>query len=100
MRGEQGCSCHAGQKEAARVPVVRVRLVDSVCLLPLQSMMTTVELEKGQELDGPLLLEPTHCFSDAGELQFGSSLVYPFENRCAAVILTNPTGFTWKLKRG
>ena len=100
VRGEQGHSRHAGQKEAARVPGVRVRLVDSVRLLPLQSMMATVELEKGQELDGPLLLEPTHRFSDAEELQFGSSLVYPTENRCAAVILTNPTGFTQKLKRG
>ena len=75
-------------------------MVDSVRLLPLQSMMATVELEKGQELDGPLLLESTHRFSDTEELQFGSSLVYPTENRCAAVILTNPTGFTQKLKRG
>ena len=87
MRGEQGHSRHVGQKEAARVPMVRVRLVDSVHLLPLQSMMAAVELEKSQELDGPLLLEPTHRFSEAGELQFGSSLVYPTENRCAAVIL-------------
>ena len=99
-RGEQGHSCHEGQNEAARVPVVRVRLVDSVRLLPLQSMMATVELKKSQELDGPLLLEPTHRFSEAGGLQFGSSLVYPSKNRCAAVILTNPTGFTQKLKRG
>ena len=89
-----------GQKEATRVPVVRVRLVNSVRLLPLQSMMATVELEKGQELDGPFLLEPTHRFSEAEELQFGSSLVYPTENRCAAVILTNLTGFIQKLKRG
>ena len=84
----------AGQKEAARVPVVRVRLVNSVRLFPLQSMMATVELEKGQELDGPLLLEPTQRFSEAEELQFGSSLVYPTENGCAVVMLTNPTGFT------
>ena len=97
-RGEQDHTCHAGQKE---VPLVRVRLADSVCLLPLQSMMTTVELEKGQEeLSGPLLLKPTHCFSEAEELQFGSSLVYSTENRCAAVMITNPTGFTQKLKQG
>ena len=100
VRGEQDHTRHAAQKEAAQVPVVRVRLVNSVRLLPLQSMMTTVELEKGPELDGPLLLEPTHRFSEAEELQFGSSLVYPTENRCTVVMLTNPTGFTQKLKQG
>ena len=100
VRGEQDHTRHATQEEAAQVPVVRVRLVNSVHLLPLQSMMATVELEKGPELDGPLLLEPTHRFSEAEELQFGSSLVYPTENRCAVVMLTNPTGFTQKLKQG
>ena len=62
--------------------------------------MATVKLEKGQKLDEPLLLEPTHRFSEAEELQFESSLVYPTENRCAVVMLTNPTDFTQKLKQG
>ena len=87
----------AGRKESAHVPSVRVRLVESVCILRLQSMMATVELEESQEIEGPLLLEATHRFAGVGELWLGTAHVYPTEDRCAQVLLTNSTGFTQKL---
>ena len=90
----------AGRKESAHVPAVRVSLVESVPLLPLQSMMATVELEESQELEGPLLLEATRRFAGVGELRLGTALVYLTEDRCAQVLLTNSTGFTQKLEQG
>ena len=90
----------AGRKESAHVPAVRVRLVESVRLLPLQSMMATVEFEEGEEFEGPLLLEATRRFAGTGELRLGTALVCPTEDRCAQVLLTNSTGFTQKLEQG
>ena len=79
------------------MPVVRARLVESSS--PITEMMATVKLEEGQELKNLLLLEATHRFAEIGELQFGNTLVYPTEDRCAKVLLTNPTDFTQKLER-
>jgi len=63
-------------------------------------MMATVKLEKGLGLKDPLLLEATDRFAGVGELQFGTTLVYPTEDRCAKLLLTNSTGFTQKLEEG
>jgi len=99
-KGGRDSDCAGRRKELAQVPAVRVRLVESVRLLPSQSMMATVKLEKGQRLKGPLLLEATDCFAGVGELHFETTLVYPTEDRCAKILLTNSTGYTQKLERG
>ena len=79
MKGERGQTTgEKGASHQSKVPLVRVCLVQSVRLGPLQSTLVAVELESSQHLKGPLLLEPTHHFEDeSGELQFGNSLVQP-----------------------
>ncbi len=84
------------------VPMVRVRLVGSVRLPPLQEAMATVQVEEGHNLAGPLLLEPSRTFSDidGNGLQFGDSLVSLSGDGRAQVLISNPTGFTQKLQKG
>jgi len=101
MKGERDqTTAEKGASHQSKVPLVRVCLVQSVRLRPLQSTLVAVELESSQHLKGPLLLEPTHRFEDeSGELQFGNALVQPTDSR-AKVLISNPTGITQKLKEG
>ena len=101
MKGERGQTTgEKGASHQSKVPLVRVHLVQSVRLRPLQSALVAVELESSQHLKGPLLLEPTHRFEDeSGELQFSNALVQPTDSR-AKVLISNPTGITQKLKEG
>ena len=63
--------------------------------------MVTVQMEEGHNFGGSLLMEPTRAFSETegNGLQFGDSLIDISENGCARILLTNPTGFTQKLKK-
>ena len=82
----------------ARVPIVRVKLVDSVCLLPKQSTLARVELERSCNLGGTVLLEASSESVDADTIQLEGSLICEPEDGLARVMLSNPTSFAQKLK--
>ena len=85
----------------AKLRTVRVRLVNSVRVPPLQSAVVQLETEDRTELDGPVLLEPNHSLSKVGTdgMQFGDTLVEGMSG-VAQIVLSNPTGFTQRLDRG
>ena len=85
---------------SAKVPLVRVRLVQSVRILPSQSAVVHVQLEKTRGVGGPLIVEPTRRFEDSNDLRFDHTLVEPGEDGYAQIVLTNPTGITLKLRPG
>ena len=78
--------------------VVKVRLVGAVRVLPLSSSVVQLAVERGEQLDGPVLLEPTRDFTGAG-LRFCETLVSRMDG-LAQVVVTNPTGFTQCLSEG
>ena len=76
-------------KEAAIVPTVRVRLLQSVTVLPLQATHVQAEVE---DKDGILLMEPKNRMAE-GTIQLEPSLLH-VENGIAQLQVTNFTGFT------
>jgi len=83
------------QSSVTAVPVVRVKLVESVRLLPLQSKMITVEIEHGYSLDRPILIEalPSEC-STVTDVQLECCLVNVTDTAPFKVMMTNSSGFT------
>ena len=69
-------------REPAKVPVVRVRLVKSLRLLPRQSALVRVELEGCQSLRSPVLMEATQ----ETEIRLEDCLVHRDRTRCAFAI--------------
>jgi len=49
---------HPLQYSVTAVPVVRVKLVESIQLLQLQSKIIPVQTERGYHFDGPVFIEP------------------------------------------
>ena len=82
--------------ESAKVPIVRVKLVESLRLQPRKSALARVELEDGQSLSGPILFES----SQSDDVQLEGSLVHQRDGKSAVVMFTNLTPFTQKLKMG
>ena len=80
---------------------VRVRLVNSVRIPPLQSAVVQLEAEHRTKLDGPVLLEHNYSLSKVGTdgMQFGDTVVEGMSG-VAQIVLNNPTGFTQRLDRG
>ena len=72
----------------AKVPTIRVKLLNSTRLLPNQS--TTVAVCVEGDSSGDLLL-------DVGD---EPALIRPDEESTAHVLMSNPTGFTQKLEKG
>lgn len=91
VEGEKG-PLSRKQGESTKVPVVRVKLVDSLRLL------ARVELEDGHDLVGTMLLEPTPGQDE--ELQLGDSLIHGADGKHATILVTNPNTFTQKLLPG
>ena len=81
------------------VPVVRVKLVESTQLLPLQCKMVTVQLEKDHKLKGTVLIEPSDKCKLSAELQLGSCLVNLDKEDPVMVPLTNLTGLTQQVDK-
>ena len=79
------------------VPVVRVKLVESTRLLPLQSKMVTVQQD--HELKGTVLIEPSDECKLSAELQLGSCLVNLDKEHPVIVPLTNSTGLTQQVDK-
>ena len=87
-------------KDSAKIPVVRVKLVESLRLLPRQSALIRVELEDSRDLGGPILLESNQELVEAEEIQLESSLVSQVEGKYAVAMFSNPTPFARKLRSG
>ena len=84
------------QATKAKVPMVRVNLVQSVHLLPHQSKIVDVQMET-KEASGPLLFEP-------GELTSGvyvdPAVIEVPKGGCSRLIVSNPTGMSCSLEEG
>ncbi len=80
---------------AAQLHTVRVSLVDSVCVI------ARLEPEHGEDLSGPVLVEPSASFTgpENDRLCFSEKLVDRMSGP-THVLLSNPTGFTRSLDRG
>lgn len=88
------------QKDTAQVPIVRVKLVESLRLLPKQSALARVEFEDSRDVSGPVLMEANQELVEAGEIQLENTLVDQREGKYAVVMFSNPTPFARKLKPG
>ena len=76
------------------VPVVSIKLVESTQLLPLQSKMVTVQLDKDHKLKVTFLIEPLDNCKLSAELQLGSYLVNFDKEDPVMVLVTNSTSLT------
>ena len=82
----------------AAVPVIRVRLLQSVNLLPRQSLPVLVKVDC-HDYRKPLLLEYDKEVDDAIGLQVENAILNPSRKGVAEVVVTNPSGFTkWRMK--
>ena len=87
------------ESTAATVPLIRVRLLQSVKLLPRQSIPVVVKLDGGSYGD-PLLVEHDRAVEEAVGLQVEDSLLAPSREGVAQLVVTNPTGFTQVAQEG
>ena len=88
-------------EKQAKIPMVRVRLVQSVCVLPLQSTVVNVQLDgPDSEYSKSVLLEPHVSKNQAAGLQVADGLLQPSHEGKAQVVITNPTGFTQEFQGG
>ena len=85
------------QENSPGVPMVRVKLVQTVRVLPGQSVMAPVIVEGG---GGCVLVEPAENLTEYDQINVANSLVSVSEGNTAQVLLTNPSGFTRKLDKG
>ena len=85
-------------EQLAAIPAVRVRLVQSLRLLPNRSARVTVQLD-GDHIPGEYVLEPS---PESGErrMQVDSSLVHIDSGGKATVVITNDSLVTQKAQRG
>ncbi len=81
----------------ARVPMVRVRLLQSLQVLPRQGTCVRVGIER-EQLTGPILLEPGQAVEQAG-LQIEHGIV-ELEDGHTNLFVINPTGFSQRVEQG
>ena len=93
---EDGPTTEKSQPETeARVPTVRVRLLQATRLLPQQSVVVRAQADpRPQENGGPLLVEPDQDWERCTGLQVDAALVSPSQDGCVDMVVTNPSGFT------
>ena len=93
-----GKTLYTGQKGASEgnIPIDRVELVQSVNVLPLQSLKVDVQFASlpAQTANTPHLLETDTSLKQANGVTLADSLLNPDANGIAEVISTNSTGFT------
>ena len=84
--------------QTANVPTVRVRLVQSLRLLPHQGASISVQLEQANRLkaSGAVILEPS---ADISPLQVEDSLLR-LTGDCAQIAICNPTCFSSSVEAG
>ena len=84
----------------ATVPMVRVRLVQSVRLPPHQSVLSQVRIEDDWLSSDPLLLQYDSSTEQTTGVCVGDALIQPSKDSDTRVLLTNMTGFTRRLEEG
>ena len=81
-------------------PSVHVRLLQSVCLPPGQSIFARVEIPGHIQAPNPILLECDESIGGVVGLQVDDSLVEVPDDGTAKLSITNLSGFTQRLERG
>ena len=86
-------------KQPVRVPVVRVRLVDSVSVPPLRSVPVQVRLDGSGCVEGPFLVEPMVDACDTQlPVQVHGFLLNVNPSKPFQILIQNPTGFTQRIE--
>ncbi|XP_064398966.1 uncharacterized protein LOC135345475 [Halichondria panicea] len=89
----------AKEKPPVRVPVVRVKLVESLSVPPLRCVPARVELEGEEGLQGPFVVEDLDLDSPQ-PIQLADSLFDTVGlNEVFRVMLENHTGFTQRIEK-
>ena len=83
-----------------QVPIVRVKLVQSIKLPPNQTVMAEVKLSDGVSGNGPMLLEPDLTVCQERGVQVADSVVMPSEDGIARVMITNCLGMSQRAEMG
>ena len=81
----------------ARVPAIRVNLIQSVHFLPHQSQVVEVSLNSQEDLQQPLLLDGTQLTCGVGA---HTSLIDVDKDGRALTVLSNPTGCSMTVDEG
>lgn len=79
------------------VPVVRVQLLQSVTIPPLQCAPVQLRIEENHKITGPLLFEPPQSLAEGLKL---APTMLDMQDGIAYVSLANSTGFTQHLDEG
>ena len=90
----------AAKDKEAKVPTVRVKLLQSVQLLPHQAVVAQVQLDSSHCRTEPLLLERSAQTEEDTGLQIEDALLQPSTNGRAQLVLSNPLGFTQSANQG
>lgn len=92
------------KKQDASVPMVRVSLVQSLQILPHQSILATVHLhtESGDTGEEPLLMEHAHSveLEEATGLQLEDTLLRPTKDGLTQLVISNPSGYSMSIESG
>ena len=83
---------------SAAVPLIRVRLLQSVKLLPCQSLSVLVKTHAGEH-KGPLLIEYDEAVEKATGLHVQDAMFTP-QDGVAPLVVSNPSGFTQAVGEG
>jgi hypothetical protein len=88
------------QDAKAKVPTVRVRLLQTTRVPPRQSTVVTVQVPKAHHCRDPLLIEGDTNLEESTGLVMDPALVQSSNQGLAQVLLRNPLGFPQKLQQG
>ena len=97
IEGENTVAIEGSPPEEAKVPSVRVHLVQSIQLLPHQSKVVEVSLNCDSEAEGPFILEPAVLECGA---QVDPSLLSVRMDVETLAVVSNPTGCSMLVDEG
>ena len=92
--------CPPQKIDSAKVPTVRVRLVQTVRLPPRRSAVVKVQMENGHMLKETLLLEPNSSWKENNGLEIVATAVKPDKRGFAYILITNPQDYTQSIQQG
>ncbi len=82
-------------------PIARVRLLQTTRLLPRQSVLVPVKVERGTKAgDAALLVEPSEPWQKSTGLGVDAAIIRPDDRGHAHLLVTNSTGCTQRVWRG
>ena len=102
LRGGLRRDGHSGEADEthAKVPTVRVSLVQSLSLLPHQSSTVQVRVDPYKSLRKPLLVEHDIRMEESTGFQMDDALIEPTEEGLAQLVISNPSGCSRTLSSG